>query len=222
MDKISLIKREANKLVAKDKQVKESIKKLQEKEKELKMSELFIDKKLRELDEKKEQFRNKEIGFRNNIEKERMETTELNKRTASNLKQTEEANNALGVKGEEISKQIKSLDGEKQNLIIKKDNLDKRKLKLDEKEKENTDYNEKLRILSNNTLEETEKLDKTRLFLENKDNELNKRELAINTKFGTLKDRESFNASRELELKNFVQRLKTKHGLAKLKKEGLL
>ena len=256
MDKVSLIKHEAEKFVALSKKNKQELQDIGIEQDKLNLVKEDLAKKLCDLEDKK----NDIIRRQDEVRSEIAENKELRRENIDHLKSIKEkekkleierkridqdnrdiVSEKLKIKAEKLNiENIKSVERATKELIVKqdklKDNLGSLEAKREQLKEdkfifqvESSGEIQKLRDfehnlgLRKNELEKNEKnLVKQKQLQDKRAKELLDQENAIETKLNILKDKDADIASRELDLGNFIKRLKKEHGLKKLKKEGLL
>jgi len=256
MDKLSLIKHEAEKFVALSKVNIQELKDIKVEKKELNSIKVDLDKQFSDLENKNKELIKRQDEIRYEIE----DNKELKKQNTEDLKTIKENNKKIEIerkiidqdkrdiisekgklKAEKLNiENIKSVERATKELIVKQDKLKEHLISLEEKreqlkndkiafkgevskiEQELKDYTHNLDLSGRELCKDKDNFEKQKELQDKKSKELLDREIAIDNKLSILGDKASFNASKELDLGNFIKRLKKEHGLKKLKKEGLL
>lgn len=264
MDKLSLIKHEAEKFVALSKKNKQELENIKIEQSKLDLAKEYFENtslvnfsmKLSDLEDKKNYIIQKQDKVRCEID----DNKELKRQNIGHLKSIKEKEKKIELGKKQIYqesqkiisenvkinvekkniKNFKSVERATKELVVKQANLKEREWKLldsreqlkedriafrgcTEKGKQELKKEEQnLGVIKNGLSNEKKNLIKQKELQDKRAKGLLDLELATEAKLNVIKDKDADLASRELDLKNFIKRLKKEHGLKKLKKEGLL
>jgi len=256
MDKVNLIKREAEKFVALSKKNKQELQDIEIEKKELGLIKNDLTKQFSDLEANNKELIKRQDEIRYEIE----DNKELKKQNTEELKTIKENNKKIEAERKQIDQDKRDIKAEKDKLKIERLNIEnlksvskatkeliikqeKLKEQLGSLEENREQLKEDILAFKNDVSKKKQKLKdiehllnlsikevsqkgimiaRQKILQDKESKKLLDRENAIEAKLNILKDKDADIASRELDLGNFIKRLKKEHGLKKLKKEGLL